>query len=89
MEVLQIRQTVATTVGTVDGSVTITPSGGSLTDIIDLLLFTNVVGDAKQANVGGSFTIKPGDVITGTTFDSSTGGTVSYDVIMDGIEFDA
>lgn len=89
LELSVIRETAATTVGTAQAYVTITPSGGSAIVCIAAWIRTNTVADRNDAFLGASMLLFPGDRIDLMTLDLSTGGTCAYFVCYKITEFDA
>lgn len=72
------RQTAAAPVGEAIAAIGIIPSGGALSRILQVVIFTNAVGDKDHAEWGGRILLAAGDALEGRTIDTSTGGTFRY-----------
>lgn len=83
------RATAAAPVALAFGWVRYTPSGGSATTMVNTTLATNGVNDNQQSLLSSLGAMVAGDVVEGLTVDTSTGGTVTYDVNLKYAEFDA
>jgi hypothetical protein len=83
------RSAAATTVGRVQASIRVTPSGGGVHTITIAQILTNNVGDSDRMDLGQGFLLFAGDKIEGYTEDTSTGGTVNILLRAKLTEFDA
>lgn len=54
-----------------------------------LMLYGNTVNDGRTGMIGTSELLAAGETINAKTFDSNTGGTISYAIVCDLNEFDA
>lgn len=84
-----VRDLAATAASYVMGRITYAPLGVSTTDILLAVLLNNTLGAGAQMNVGQSLLMIASDVITGTTTDLSTGGTIFYNLSHTLMEYDA
>ena len=82
---LILRSSAATTLGGADAIIDI---NALTTRVLDASLFTNTVGATMQLALGQSAILKAGDVLTGKTYDGSVGGTVSFGMFANIMEFD-
>ena len=78
-----VRKTVAAPVNTAFGYVTI--AGASF---LRAVMESNTIGERSNTVAGVGVILEAGDVIAGLTFDSSTGGTITYTLTLKGTEFD-
>ena len=85
------RATAAGTGATLAGFTQHTPSGGAgvAIQVARLLAEQNSIGDRDKFALGTNMLILAGDQVEITTVDSSTTGTVSYDLMIKITEFDA
>jgi len=67
----------------------ITPSGGTSTKFVELDLFSTVVNTTNTFYVPPPITLYPADVMIYNTVDSSTGGTITYNLVYKSTIFDA
>lgn len=67
----------------------LTPSGGLQTNIVNAVLNTNTITAQDRETAPAGIIMSAGDALTLNTNDSSTGGSISYDCHILGIEFDA
>lgn len=72
-----LRVTAAAPVGLLEVTVTATVAAAPVR-VVDLLLLTNAVGDTQRDVWSGELLLGAGDVLSGTSADASTGGTVDY-----------
>jgi len=84
-----IKTAAATTVVNSYSSILITPSGGSLTELIAAQIYTNAVGDKDRAETGHAAVLLAGDIIQFNTYNGDTGGTVWHRGVAKITEFDA
>lgn len=84
-----MRDGAAGAAGAAGANITITPSGSSAKDILDVRQINNNVGTPIDAAVSGNAILLAGDAFTGNTFDLSTGGTYTYALGAQAIEFDS
>lgn len=88
-EIFEQIVTAAGTPGTRIIQLRITPSGGSITVWVFLVLKSNNPGDTQSVFAGHSGILLAGDVLQSDTYDDSTGGTVAYIASSKITEFDA
>jgi hypothetical protein len=83
------RVTAATTAGELVIGIYITPSGGSLTNLIYSSSILNIVGDKDVIDTGQSVLLLTGDALSAGDSDASTGGTADFYQAAKVTEFDA
>ena len=81
---ITIRATVAGTPGYAFCGVS-----ARLYGVVQAKMLSNNVADIDSMNVGRSVIMKAGEALKGDSQDTSTDGTMTYEVIAHGIEFDA
>jgi len=84
-----MRDSAATTVGVAESGVFLSPGGSGSVIIVSAEILENTVGARNYFSLGVSLTLLATDVISGSTFDASTGGTCRYQLSYKIIEYDA
>ena len=84
-----VRITIAGPHGLVTACIDLGIAGASAESVMAAQVMTNEIGDKDRVNIGHSLTLEGGDVLTSSTTDLSTGGTMAYRTIAKIIEFDA
>jgi hypothetical protein len=83
-----VRDAVATTVGALQADLDVFPSGGVFTNVLTLVIWSIALDSHREVSVAG-FTLLAGDALQAFTLDTNVGGTASYSIGAQGIEFDA
>lgn len=84
-----LRDTAATAAGYAAVRAYITPSGGSITKLVDTFIFTTTVFATDRLLYTTPLTFYAGDQILLQTVDGSTGGTCTYNLVYKSTIFDA
>lgn len=87
-QVMMARQTAGGVAGRTAMRVLVTPSGGSAGAAMHIADYTNAVNSPNVVPYSGGGFLNPGDVASGDTEDTSTGGLVTYSTSMFNTEFD-
>lgn len=83
------RSAAAAPVGTIEAFVQYTPNGGATSTIAYLRQDTNTVGIPYFIPIGQAMLLFAGDNLAAFTDDTSTGGSVSFQLAIKVTEFDA
>lgn len=83
------RSAAAAPVGIANAQASYTPSGGGAANVGIIISNSNTVGATDRLVVTSFGLLAAGDVVTTSTTDSSTGGTVDYKTIQKYTQFDA
>lgn len=84
-----LRDTAATLASYAAIRAYINPSGGSITKLVDTFISTNTVYVTDRLLYTTPITLYAGDQLLLQTYDSSTGGTCTYNLVYKATIFDA
>jgi len=84
-----MRSTAATTLGWASLKIWYQPSGGTNREMVYVDLYDNTVAAKTISHFSFAMVLLAGDVLTGTSADTSTGGTCNYTLTAKATEFDA